>query len=125
MDLLLLLLLGDERSLLLGESSSDGTGLLGSEVERGVPESVRPCLLSIYFIYTLLVLVEKSELRPLVGVYDGKNASDAFPDIMDAGELGRSTSGDLASPQADQLSSKSVSIPFLQCFLHISVRRTT
>jgi hypothetical protein len=33
----LLLLLGDERSLVLGESSADGTGLLGSEVERSVP----------------------------------------------------------------------------------------
>jgi hypothetical protein len=35
--LLLLLLLGDERSLVLGESSADGTGLLGSEVEGSVP----------------------------------------------------------------------------------------
>jgi hypothetical protein len=35
--LLLLLLLGDERSLVLGESSADGAGLLGSEVEGSVP----------------------------------------------------------------------------------------
>lgn len=33
----LLLLLGDKRSLVLGESSADGAGLLGSEVERSVP----------------------------------------------------------------------------------------
>lgn len=33
----LLLLLGDERSLVLGESSANGAGLLGSEVERSVP----------------------------------------------------------------------------------------
>jgi hypothetical protein len=35
--LLLLLLLGDERRLVLGESSADGAGLLGAEVERSVP----------------------------------------------------------------------------------------
>lgn len=40
-DLLLLLLLGDERSLVLGESSADSTGLLGPEVERSVPKIVR------------------------------------------------------------------------------------
>lgn len=34
----LLLLLGDERSLVLGESSADGAGLLGAEVERSVPD---------------------------------------------------------------------------------------
>lgn len=37
MDVLLLLLLGDERRLVLGEPSADGTGLLGSEVEGKVP----------------------------------------------------------------------------------------
>ena len=37
MDVLLLLLLGDERRLVLGESSADGTSLLGSEVEGSVP----------------------------------------------------------------------------------------
>jgi hypothetical protein len=34
----LLLLLGDERGLVLGESSADGAGLLGAEVERSVPK---------------------------------------------------------------------------------------
>ncbi len=34
--LLLLLLLSDERGLVLSESSADGAGLLGSEVERSV-----------------------------------------------------------------------------------------
>jgi len=36
--LLLLCLLGDERSLVLGESSADGAGLLGAEVKRSVPK---------------------------------------------------------------------------------------
>jgi len=35
--LLLLLLLGDETGLVLGESSADGAGLLRSEVEGSVP----------------------------------------------------------------------------------------
>lgn len=35
-DLLLLLLLGDEAGFVLGESSTDGTGVLGAEVQRGV-----------------------------------------------------------------------------------------
>lgn len=38
-DLLLLLLLGDESGLVLGESSTDGAGLLGSEVEGSVPRN--------------------------------------------------------------------------------------
>lgn len=40
-DLLLLLLLGHERGLVLGESPADGAGLLGSEVERSVPDTQR------------------------------------------------------------------------------------
>jgi hypothetical protein len=39
-DVLLLLLLGDERRLVLGESSADGAGLLGSEVEGKVPSGL-------------------------------------------------------------------------------------
>jgi hypothetical protein len=38
---LLLLLLGDERRLVLGKSSADGAGSLGSEVEGCVPRYVR------------------------------------------------------------------------------------
>lgn len=97
MDLLLLCLLGGERSLVLGESSSDGARLLGAEIERRV----------------LLALVEQSELRTLVGVYDGEDASNALPDIMDAGELGGGSSGNFASPQADQFPSISVSTSVL------------
>lgn len=41
--LLLLLLLGDETGLVLGESSADGAGLLGSEVEGSIPGNVRTC----------------------------------------------------------------------------------
>lgn len=37
--LLLLGLLGHERRLVLGESSADGAGLLGAEVERSVPST--------------------------------------------------------------------------------------
>jgi hypothetical protein len=56
-------------------------------------------------VYALLSLVEQAELSPLVGVYDGKDAGNAFADIMNAGELGVSA-GDLASPELDQLPSK-------------------
>lgn len=82
---------------MLGESSSDGARLLGAEIERRV----------------LLALVEQSELRTLVGVYDGEDASNALPDIMDAGELGGGSSGNFASPQADQFPSISVSTSVL------------
>ena len=57
----------------------------------------------------LLVLVEETELRPLVGVYDGEDACNAFPDIVDPGEFSGGTASDLASPELDQLPSKSVS----------------
>jgi hypothetical protein len=53
-------------------------------------------------VYALLALVEEAELCPLVGVYDGKDASDALANVMDAGELGGS-SGDLARPERNQL----------------------
>ena len=64
--LLLLLLLGDARSILLAQSSADGTGLLCAEVEGQV----------------LLVLVEDAQLRALVDVDDGQDASDGLADIM-------------------------------------------
>lgn len=63
---LLALLLGDERSLVLGESSTDGTGVLGSEVEREV----------------LLVLVEEAELDALVGLDDGQDTGDRLANIV-------------------------------------------
>lgn len=66
MGLLLLLLLGDARSILLAQSSADGTGLLCAEVEGQV----------------LLVLVEDAQLRALVDVDDGQDASDGLADIM-------------------------------------------
>lgn len=111
MDCLLLSLLGDERGLVLGESSSDGAGLLGSEVEGEVSNfllvtsSMNSCRSD-----ALLALVEKAELLPLVGVYDGKDTGNSLPDIVDAGELGGCSSGDLASPELDQLALESVSI---------------
>jgi hypothetical protein len=104
-DVLLLLLLGDERRLVLGESSADGTGLLGSEVEGKVP--VR--LLEVswfgeeFSLDALLALVEEPQLGALVGVDDGKDLSDTLADVMDAGELGGGASGNLGSPERDQL----------------------
>lgn len=65
-DLLLLLLLGDARSILLAQSSADGTGLLCAEVEGKV----------------LLVLVEDAQLRALVDVDDGQDASDGLADVV-------------------------------------------
>jgi hypothetical protein len=86
-DVLLLLLLGDERRLVLGESSADGAGLLGSEVEGKV----------------LLALVEEPQLSALVGVDDGEDLGDALANVMNAGELGGGATGDLGSPERDQL----------------------
>jgi len=83
----LLLLLSDERSLVLGESSADGAGLLGAEVKRSV----------------LLALVEEPELSPLVGVDDSKDLGDSLADVMNAGELGVGATGDLGGPELDQL----------------------
>jgi hypothetical protein len=83
----LLLLLGDDRSLVLGESSADGAGLLGAEVERSV----------------LLALVEEAELGPLVGVDDGEDLGDTLANVVNAGELGVGASSDLGGPERDQL----------------------
>ena len=52
--------------LVLGQTAADGTGVLGSEVEREV----------------LLVLVEQAELRALVEVDDGEDASDGLADVL-------------------------------------------
>ena len=103
MDLLLLLLLGDERGLVGGEPSADGTGLLGSEVEGLVPACVLGRSRTMLQVEdALLALVEETELGPLVGVDDGQDASDTLADIMDAGELG-GAAGDLAGPELDEL----------------------
>lgn len=69
-DLALPLLLSDEGGLVLGESSADGTGLLGSEVEREV----------------LLVLVEQTQLSALVGVDDGQDTGDRLAEVVAAKE---------------------------------------
>lgn len=66
MDLSLLLLLGDAAGVLLAQSATDGTGLLGSEVERKV----------------LLLLVEQAELVSLVGVDDCEDAGNGFPKVV-------------------------------------------
>lgn len=55
--------------LVLGrEAAADGARLLGAEVDRGV----------------LLVLVEETQLRPLLGVDDGQDAGDGFPQVVAA-----------------------------------------
>ena len=66
MDVLLLLLLGDDALLLLGESSPESAGLLGAKIKRGV----------------LLVLVEDAELRALVDVDDGEDTGDRLADVV-------------------------------------------
>lgn len=67
-DLLLLLLLGDEGSFVLGQASPDSTGLLWAEVKRQV----------------LLALVEDAELLPLVEVDDGEDTGDRLADVVAA-----------------------------------------
>lgn len=71
MGLLLLGLGGLESSLLRGKSSSDSSGLLGSEVLGHV----------------LLVLVELSDLLSLGEVEHGEHSGDVLSDIVDLGEL--------------------------------------
>lgn len=66
MPLLLLLLLSLYRRLVLRQSSSNGTSLLGSEVERKV----------------FLVLIEDAQLCSLVGVDDSEDSSDGFSEIV-------------------------------------------
>lgn len=66
MDLLLALLLRLLGGLVLGESAAQGTGVLGSEVERE----------------ELLVLVEQAELGALVEVDDGENAGDRLANVV-------------------------------------------
>ena len=51
----------------------------------------------------LLALVEQPQLGALVGVDDGEDLSDTLADVMDAGELGVGTSGNLGGPELDQL----------------------
>lgn len=50
----------------LGQTATDGTGLLWAEVKWHV----------------LLVLVEQAELRALVGVDDGQDLGDGLADIV-------------------------------------------
>lgn len=66
MDRALLRLLQLLPALVLRQASSNGAGLLGSEVEREV----------------LLALVEEAELRSLVGVDDCEDAGDRLSEIM-------------------------------------------
>lgn len=51
---------------MLGETPTDSTGLLGTEVKRHV----------------LLGLVEQTELLPLLGVEDGQGTGDRLADIV-------------------------------------------
>lgn len=66
MRLSLLLLLGDAAGVLLGQSSANGTSLLGSEVEREI----------------LLALVENSELVALRCVDDGQYSGNRLAEIV-------------------------------------------
>jgi hypothetical protein len=71
----------------------------------------------------LLALVEQPELSPLVGVDDGEDLGDSLANIMDAGELGVGATGDLGSPELDQLPShpSAFHLP-CQCFVFGDVR---
>jgi hypothetical protein len=51
----------------------------------------------------LLALVEQPKLCALVGVDDGEDLGDTLADVVNAGELGVGASGDLGSPELDQL----------------------
>lgn len=62
----LLGLLKSAGSVLLGKTATDGAGLLGAEVKREV----------------LLVLVEETELSPLLGVDDGEDTSDRLAEVV-------------------------------------------
>ena len=62
----LLGLLKSAGSVLLGKTAADSAGLLGAEVEREV----------------LLVLVEETELSPLLGVDDGEDTSDRLAEVV-------------------------------------------
>lgn len=59
-------LLKDTGGVLLGQTATDGTGLLGAEVEGKV----------------LLVLVEQAKLGALVGVDDGQDLGDRLADVV-------------------------------------------
>ena len=57
----------------------------------------------VFGLNVLLALVEQPELGALVGVDDGENLGDALANVVNAGELGVGTSGNLGSPELDQL----------------------
>lgn len=87
-DVLLVLLLGDSRSLLGGQSSSDSTGLLVSEVKGEV----------------LGLLVELPEVLPLLLVDDSEDSGNGLADSVDLGQLASRATGDLLHPQRGKLS---------------------
>ena len=73
----------------------------------------------------LLALVEEPQLGALVGVDDGQDLGDTLADVMDAGELGGRATGDLSSPERDQLAVfQSASCPLFLKSFHCG-RRTT
>lgn len=67
----LLLFLGNDGVLVLGQPPPDGASLLGSKIERQV----------------LLFRVEETELRPLVLVDDCEDAGDGFAEVVAAAGL--------------------------------------
>lgn len=71
----------------------------------------------------LLALVEEPQLGALVGVDDGEDLGDTLADVMDAGELGGRTTGNLGSPERDQLPG-AVSL-LSRCVRVRAARRTT
>jgi len=73
-------------SLVRGQSSTDSTGLFWAEVERHV----------------FFALVKNAQLLSLLGIYHSQGPSNRLADIVDLGELGRSTAGDLLDAEGEQ-----------------------
>lgn len=84
MNVLLVLLLGDSRSLLGSQSSSDGTGLLVSEVKGEVCRiKVRRCKVErMDDRRTLGLLVELPEVLPLLLVDDSEDSGNGLADSV-------------------------------------------
>jgi hypothetical protein len=97
-DVLLVLLLGDEVGLVLGEPSSDGPGLLVTEVEgkvcraqeswsaRSVPR-LNQKICGTGHTLGVLALVQFPNVLPLLLVDDGQDSGDGLSDTVATREM--------------------------------------
>lgn len=88
-DVLLVLLLGDEVGLVLGQPTSDSSGLLVSKVKGNVLGVLR--------------LVQVPDVLPLLLVDDGQDTGDRLSDDRDPSQLVGASTGNLGDPQRGQL----------------------